>query len=76
MIGNCSLFCSHTTGTNAIFLRFYKTAAYGRFYSLFYFAFGRMWNLSVYMNFEKMKYGRDRLRRAHPRSTHKIIGDW
>ena len=48
------IFRFHTSGTTAIFLRFYKTAAaYGRFYFLCYSASGRMRNLSFCMNFEK-----------------------
>ena len=61
---------SHTSSIIGIFLRFCNTAAvYGHFYSLSSSAFGRRWNLSFYINFEKKKYGRDGLRRAHPHST-------
>ena len=44
---------SRTSGTIAIFLRFYKTAAaYGCFYSLPHSASGRIQNLCFYMNYE------------------------
>ena len=45
---------SRSSSAIAIFLRFYETAAaYGRFYSLFYSASGKMRNIFFYMNFQK-----------------------